>query len=172
MTLLSRREAAARYRPKDIRLLLVAEAPPCDPERYFYFEEVDRHDWLFRYVYEGLTGTKPDRAGKAVHLAHLRDAGIFLIDLHEDHASQPTPSQLAPCIPGLIERCRNCRPRHIALIKSIVHDVAFAPLRDADLPVIDVRLPFPASGQQRKFLDGFRRVLDIAGLHQRRAVEA
>lgn len=172
MTLLRRREAAARYRPKVIRLLLVAEAPPCDPDRYFYFQEVDRHDWLFRYVYEGLTGTKPDRADKAIHLAQLRDAGIFLIDLHEDHASQPTASQLEPCIPGLIERCRACRPRHIALIKSIVHDVALVPLRDAGFPVIDVRMPFPASGQQRKFLDGFRRALDIAGLRHSHAVEA
>src|SRR5436190_24182687 len=33
-----RQEAARKYRPKTIRLLLVAEAPPEEENRYFYFE--------------------------------------------------------------------------------------------------------------------------------------
>jgi hypothetical protein len=33
-----------------VRLLLVAEAPPAALDRYFYFEDVPRHDSLFRYV--------------------------------------------------------------------------------------------------------------------------
>ena len=45
-----RRAAAARYRPANIDLLLVAEAPPNESGRYFYFEDVRRHDDLFRYV--------------------------------------------------------------------------------------------------------------------------
>jgi hypothetical protein len=162
--LAARRAAAAKYQPKKIKLLLVAEAPPCDVDRYFYFEDVDKHDWLFRYVYEGLTEKKPTRENKADHLAQLRDAGLFMIDLHEENAEQPTAAQLTPCIPGLIERCRNLKPASIALVKSIVHDVAFEPLKKAGLPVIDERLPFPASGQQRKFLDGFKDVRKTAGL--------
>ena len=162
--LAARRAAAARYQPKKINLLLVAEAPPCDVDRYFYFEEVDKHDWLFRYVYEGMTGKKPTREGKAAHLAELRDAGLFMIDLHEENAEQPTAARLSPLVPGLIERCRTLKPRHVAFIKSIVHDVAFEPLKEAGLPVIDERLPFPASGQQRKFLGGFKEVKKNAGL--------
>ncbi|MDP1662192.1 MAG: hypothetical protein Q8L55_09785 [Phycisphaerales bacterium] len=161
--LAARRAAAARYQPRKIKLLLVAEAPPCDTGRYFYFEDVDRHDWLFRYVYEGLTGQKPTREGKAGHLAELRDAGLFMIDLHEENAKQPSAAILTPCIRGLIDRCRKLKPKHIALIKSIVHDVAFEPLTKAGLPVIDERLPFPASGQQKKFLEGFARVLRASG---------
>lgn len=159
-----RRQAAAKYKPKSINLLLVAEAPPCDTDRYFYFEYVVEHDWLFRYVYEGVTGEKPTRERKAEHLARLRDAGVFTIDLHEENVSQPTAAVLRPVVPGLIERCRAIKPKHIAFIKSIVHDVAFQPLEKAGLPVIDERLPFPASGQQRKFLDGFAQVLKQAGL--------
>jgi hypothetical protein len=35
-----REEAAARYRPDSVDLLLVAEAPPSALDRYFYFEDV------------------------------------------------------------------------------------------------------------------------------------
>jgi hypothetical protein len=33
-----REELSAKYRPDQVRLLLVAEAPPTDLSRYFYFE--------------------------------------------------------------------------------------------------------------------------------------
>ena len=55
------------------------------------------------------------------------------------------------------------KPRNIALIKSSVYDAAFEPLRAGGLPVIDERMPFPASGQQRKFLEAFRRAAASAG---------
>jgi hypothetical protein len=159
------REAAAlKYKPSRIQLLLVAEAPPCTPERYFYFEHVDQHDWLFRYVCEGLFGDKPDRARKPDHLAGLQKAGVFMIDLHQDSISEPTVSDLRPHVPGLVERCRELAPKHIALIKSSVYDTSFEALRAARLPVIDERMPFPASGQQKKFLEGFRRAAKAAGL--------
>jgi hypothetical protein len=159
MSLQKRAAAAARYRPAKVRLLIVAEAPPCDVNRYFYFEEVDRHDWLFRYVWEGLTGEKPGREEKASHLAALRDRGVLMIDLHEENVSQPTMAQLEPQVAGLVERCRKLKPERIVLVKSIVHDAAFEALRDAGLPVVDERIPFPASGQQRKFLEGFKRAV-------------
>lgn len=162
--LATRQRAAAKYRPAKVNLLLVAEAPPCATDRYFYFENVAQHDWLFRYVYEGLTGLKPDRAAKADHLAHLRDLGVYLIDLHEENVSQPSLAVLRPRVPGLVERSRAIKPRHIALIKSTVYDASYDALKAAGLPVIDERLPFPASGQQVKFLQGFARVVEHAGL--------
>lgn len=163
MSLAHRRAAARKYQPERVRLLLVAEAPPCATDRYFYFETVDKHDWLFRYVWEGLTGEKPDREQKAAHLAAMRDAGVFMIDLHEDHVEQPTLTQLRPCVPGLVERCRGLKPEAIVLIKSIVYDASYAAVRDAGLPVVDVRMPFPASGQQPTFLKLFRQALDACG---------
>lgn len=151
----ARCKAAKKYQPESVRLLIVAEAPPCTPERYYYFEHVDQHDWLFRYVWEGLTGQKPDRARKAECLAALQAAGVFMIDLHEDQISEPSAKDLAPCVPGLIARCKELRPKAIVLIKSVVYDVAFEALTQAGLPVVDERIPFPASGQQKKFLEGF-----------------
>lgn len=156
MSLKERLAAAEKYRPRKVRLLLVAEAPPCDTERYFYFETVDRHDWLFRYVWEGLTGEKPERDAKAQHLAALKQMGVYMVDLHEANVSQPKLAQLAPEVPGLVKRCKALKPERVVLIKSIVHDAAFAALREAGLPVVDARIPFPASGQQKKFLEHFR----------------
>lgn len=49
-----RERERSKYRPKAIDLLLVAEAPPCSEDRYFYFDDVREHDWLFRYVVKGL----------------------------------------------------------------------------------------------------------------------
>lgn len=85
MSLLRRQSAAAKYRPDKINPLLVSEAPPCAPDRYFCFEHVDKHDWLFRYVWEGLTGDKPNPGSKAEHVAALREKGVYMIDLHEVH---------------------------------------------------------------------------------------
>lgn len=156
MSLMERHAAVEKYRPKKIRLLLVAEAPPCDTDRYFYFEKVGTHDWLFRYVWEGLTYEKPEREKKPEHLAALKEMGVFLIDLHEANVSQPKLAQLAPEVPGLVKRCKALKPERIVLIKSIVHDAAYAALREAGLPVVDARIPFPSSGQQKKFLTLFR----------------
>ncbi|MCA9271614.1 MAG: hypothetical protein KDA31_01075 [Phycisphaerales bacterium] len=156
MSLQKRRAAAKKYQPKKVRLLLVAEAPPCDTDRYFYFEDVDRHDWLFRYVWEGLAGDKPERDQKREHLNALKRMSVFLIDLHEENVSQPTLAMLAPKVPGLIKRCQSLKPDRIVLIKSVVHDAAYPALVVAGLPVADARIPFPASGQQKKFLTHFR----------------
>src|SRR5437868_6296633 len=83
-----RAEAAARYKPKKIRLLIVAESPPKpkppEPARYVYFEDVRQQDSLFRCVARGLLGQEPTRDNKAELLAKLRDEGVFLVDLMPD----------------------------------------------------------------------------------------
>jgi hypothetical protein len=151
-----REQAAALCRPADVQLLLVAEAPPSAPERYFYFEDVREHDSLFRYVARAITGQEPTRTSKAELLAQLRERGVFLIDLKQDPIDG---SPLATEVEGLIERIREIRPDSIILIKASVYDAAFDPLRRAGLPVVDERVPFPGSGQQRRFEEAFARAL-------------
>lgn len=156
-----RRERAARkYRPSKVRLLLVAEAPPGvkpnEPERYFYFENVGRHDDLFRYVVKGVLEIEPTRSGKGVLLSELREEGVFLIDLKRDPVDG---SSLDACVPDLVGRCKRLNPDRIILIKTNVYDVAFSALRDANLPVVDERIPFPGSGQQKRFEKAFASAL-------------
>ncbi|MBL8887423.1 MAG: hypothetical protein JNK16_12250 [Phycisphaerales bacterium] len=153
-----RAEAAAGFRPRKVRLLLVAEAPPCDTSRYFYFDDVPNHDWLYVYVCRALFGDVEIadlRARKAEYLRALCAFGVFMIDVAPDGMSSPKLKQLKPLVPGLIARCAAIKPESIVLIKSSVYDVAFEALRGAGLPVIDERMPFPASGQQPAFLRAF-----------------
>ena len=149
-----RRAAAAdRYRPPQVELLLVAEAPPPSLERYFYFEDVKEHDSLFRYVVKGLFEEPPSRSNKGDWLEKLKNRRVFLMDLVEDPmAGQP----LKDHVEGLIERARKLSPKRIVLIKAAVFDAAFVPLRRAGLPVVNVRIPFPGSGQQMKFEAQFK----------------
>ena len=149
-----RQEAAARWRPERVDLLLVVEAPPSALDRYFYFEGVRSHDSLFRHVVEGVLGEQPTR-DKAPYLDALREHGVFLIDLCPDPFDDGRMA-IPTAVPGLARRVRAIDPGSVALIGARVYDAAFPALRAAGLPVLDVRLPYPGSGQQRRFLEGFR----------------
>ena len=154
-----RDKAASRYRPGQVELLLVGEAPPTELDRYFYFENVSRADYLFRGVVPVLLGEEPSRR-KARQLAALKDRGVFLIDLRPNPFDTRSDESL---VPQLIERVGSIAPKHVVLIKVNVYDVAYKPLREARLPVVDARLPFPSTGRQREFATGFRLALKDAG---------
>lgn len=147
-----RAQAAEQYRPDRIRLLLIAEAPPADPNRYFYFHEVNAHDSLFRHVIRSLLGVEPTRENKPELLAQLQQQGTFLIDLKPDPVDS-TP--LNSYVPDLVHRVHGLNPERIVLIKATVYDAAYAALAAAGLPVSTVRVPFPGSGQQTNFSQAF-----------------
>jgi hypothetical protein len=152
-----RRLAAERYRPEVVELLLVAEAPPSTLDRFFYFEHVPTHDSLFRYVVRGLLGETPNR-DKAPYLDELTARGVFLVHLCEDPFSSRREA-IPGCVPGLVQRCRELRPGRLILIGAGTYDHAYDALVAAGLPVVDMRLPYPGSGQQRRFAEGFELAL-------------
>ena len=151
-----REQAAARYRPDRVDTLLVAEAPPSALDRYFYFEDVTIHDSLFRHVVEAVLSEKPSR-DKAPYLEELRERGWFLVHMSEEPFRDRTV--LPPLLPDLLARCEELEPRRIVVVGARLFDLLYGPMRDAGLPVVDVRLPYPGSGQQRRFLDGMRLVV-------------
>ena len=157
-----RRAAAEHYRPDEIDLLLVAEAPPSALDRYFYFADVLTHDSLFRHVVRGVLGETPTR-DKAPYLDELQARGVFLVDLCED-PFESRRDVLPGCVPGLVRRCRELRPERIVLIGAGTYDYAYDALEAAGLPVVDVRMPYPGSGQQRRFLEGFALALQVTSL--------
>lgn len=145
------RALAARHRwPRELRLLLVAEAPPSAPERYFYFEHVRTQDSLFRYVHKGLLAQMPSRDGKAAGLAALQSLGVGLVDVSPQPLVRPGAS-LSPFVPALVERVVALAPPLVVLIKATVHDAVLAPLRAAGVNVAPDRIPFPGSGRQAEF---------------------
>ena len=153
--------AASKYKPKRVRLLLVAEAPPGADDRYFYFEDVREQDSLFREVTKAIVGETPTRHNKPEFLSRLMRKGVFLVDLKLDPVDG---TELESYVPDLITRCRELKPDKIILIKVTVFDAAYAPLRDAGLPVIDKRLPFPGSGRQKEFRDGMLGIMGTVSL--------
>lgn len=135
----------------------MAEAPPSDLDRYFYFEDVTEHDSLFRYVARELLGAEPTRVGKSILLRRLQEKGVFLIDLSPEPIAKG--DSLLPFVPECVQRCSDIAPRRIILIKATVYDAAYSALAGAGLPVINERIPFPGSGQQKNFQAAFRRAL-------------
>lgn len=143
-----RRTAASKYKPEKIRLLLVAEAPPAADDRYFYFEDVTSHDWLFLGVADVLLGRKPSRSDKGNALTELKDAGVFLIDLRLDPVDG---TDLQKYVPDLVSRCRILSADRIVLIKATVFDAAYEALLAAGLPIVNQRVYFPSTGRQAEF---------------------
>jgi hypothetical protein len=156
--------AAARYKPKTVEPLLVGEAPPTVLDRYFYFEHVPDQDSLFRHVVRAVLTTEPSRSAKRDQPRCLADRGAFLIDL------KPEPKlpgeTLEAYVPDLLDRAISLRPRHTIVIKANVCELTQQPLRAAGLDVVDQRIPFPSSRQQRRFLETMGAALDSIGWHR------
>lgn len=161
-----RKEAAEPYIPARVRLLLIAQMPPDDLARYFYFPNVPRADYLFQAVVPHLLGEEPARLDKRAQLAALRDQGVFVIDLKPDPCS---PATIKAFVEDLVSRAVELEPENAILVKVDVYDAAFEALSRAGVSVIDARLPFPSTGRQTEFSAGFRDALAAAGIESRRS---
>ena len=112
-----REESRNKYRPRHIKLIFVAEAPPLAPDRFFYFEEVDKQDSLFLETmkvlyprhYACCGNVKAIRKNKHVFLERFRDDGYYLLDAKntpiQDEAHRS--AEICRALPTLLETlCR------------------------------------------------------------------
>ncbi len=155
-----------RWRPGKVTLLLIAESVPAAPEadrRFFYDDTLTSRDGLFREVirtiYPGAHLESGDR-GKTPWLGRLRADGVFLIDLADSPVNDLPASQraqvLRSAVPSAVIRASALQPLGVALIKKNVFELLRAPALEVGLPILhDEYLPFPASGQQVRFREGF-----------------
>jgi hypothetical protein len=81
---------------------------------------------------------------------------VFLIDLKQNPVDG---GSLAADVPGLVRRVRRLAPVKIIVIKTSVFDLVRDALLDAGLPLVEEHVPFPGSGQQRRFEASFARAL-------------
>ena len=152
--------ARNRFKPRHITTLLIAEGPPNNLDRYFYFEDVKTHDSLFL---ETMGVLYPEQ--KKRYLARGRDAmlkeelletfmedGYWLLDVAEIPCSL-LDGDLENRIPSLLERLAEVIDKRtpVILIKANVYDICYAPLLSSGYNVINERIAFPGSGEQGVF---------------------
>ncbi len=161
-------KARNRFKPAQISILLIAEAPPDSLDRYFYFEDVKKQDSLFleitgllypeqkqRYLASGR-----DTILKRELLESFREDGYWLLDVSEVPLSLLGDS-LESCVPFLLQRLEKHidKSTPIILIKASVYDTCLVPLVSNGYNVHNERIPFPGSGQQRVFREKFRKAV-------------
>jgi hypothetical protein len=161
--------ARHRYRPAQLRTLLIAEAPPEALDRYFYYEDVKKQDSLFLeimgvlYPHQKESYLKGGRRteDKEALLRRFQADGFWLWNFY------PVPASLMADRPSvLLQKLLDALRKYarsetnIILIQASVYDSCYKPLTDAGYRVANERLPFPGSGQQGVFRERFRRALD------------
>lgn len=161
-------EARQKYKPEKVKYLLIAEAPPNSLERFFYYDNVREHDYLFLGIAEALYPklkkqyllNRRNNEIKNSILRKFQQEGFYLLDLSELPLSLIN-TNLRSQLPNLIERIKSTANDNtqIILIKANVYDIAFQPLKKQFEKVIDQRITFPGQGGQRKFQDEFKQAL-------------
>ena len=172
--------AAAKYKPRDVRVLFIGESPPREVDRYFYFEESQRDDWLWIALMKGLFPTefediRSERLRKSYWLTKFRDSGCFLIDAVKEPISGDSRKRIVRIklsIPEILVDIQALAPQGIVLVKRTVHAALFQPLKQAGLNVVNQKaLPFPAVGNQRHFQEEFLKLAICSEMRKNRIAE-
>jgi len=165
--------ARLKYKPNIVKYLLIAEAPPDSLERFFYYNEVHQHDYLFLGVVQALY---PDLKNKFLAsgrnsdiknsiLLKFKSEGFYLLDLSELPLSFMV-GDLSTQLMTLIDKIRKVADEKtkIILIKATVYDTAFRYLqREGFDSVVNIRIPFPGQGGQKLFHTKFGAALKLIG---------
>jgi hypothetical protein len=164
-------DAAAKYRPTEVRILFIQESPPYAADRHFYFLDVKAHDgfWLhvMRFLYRGdfSDDTAAERARKDHWLKRFQADGYWTIDAVHESISKHEHDERVEIIrtqaPERVKEVKAIRPRQIVLVKKSVFDGLNEPLRAAKLPVVnEVAVPYPGRGQEWRFAKILRELVD------------
>ena len=164
-------EAREKYKPQTVKYLLVAEAPPDSVERFFYYNDVRQHDYLFLGIAQTLYPELKEQfllSGRNSEIKNsilekLQQDGFYLLDLSELPLSL-LDTNLQSQLPNLVDKISIVSDDNtqIILIKANVYDIAFHYLNKKFKNTIDQRISFPGQGGQRKFQDEFKQALKKA----------
>lgn len=168
-------EAAAKYRPKKVRILFIQESPPYAADRHFYFMGVKAHDgfWvnLMRFLYapEFTDDTSAERARKDHWLTRFQKDGYWTIDSTHGSISKGEHEERVEIIarhaPERVAEVKAIKPAQIVLVKKSVFDALSEPLRAAGLPVVnEVAVPYPGRGQEGRFARTLQGLVDSGKL--------
>lgn len=169
---LKERYASARnkYKPRQIRVLLLAEGPPDSLDRHFYFEDVKKQDSLFLEIMGVLYPEQKKRylaSGRETELKQellslFQEDGYFLLDLADVPCSL-LEGGIETEVPELLKRLSKLidKKTPVILIKANVYDLCYVTLTESGYSVHPERMPFPGSGQQKVFREKFRKAISL-----------
>ncbi len=162
----------SRWKPERVRLLLIAESAPDDGghianRRFFYDEHLTGKDGLFREVVRALYDNPALASGpnaKTPWLEKLKADGMSLSDLATAPVNEFTAGNreaaLARNVSDTVMLAHELAPAGVVLVKQNVFDLLHQSVRAAGLPLLhDEFIPFPGSGQQRRFRERFAHAL-------------
>jgi len=147
-----------KYKPKRIKVLLIAESPPPAPNiqssrQFYYSDRIRKDDRLFTNTIKALYPEAADlpesdlQEQKQTWLNKFKDDGWYMIEaLEESQVHEVTKAQrqerIRQSIPRLIERVEELtgKDTKIILIKSNVFEAAAEPLRQAGFNVLNTEL--------------------------------
>jgi len=163
--------ARLKYKPEKVKYLLIAEAPPESVDRFFYYEDVHKHDDLFLGVAQALypvlknnfikSGRNKEK--KKSILLKLKADGFYLLDLSDLPLSLLKES-LSSQLPLLKEKINQVEDKNtkIILIKAPVFDIAFSYLKQNGFRnLVEIRIPFPGQRWQVKFQEKFIQAMKL-----------
>lgn len=168
-------EARLKYKPKDIRYLWVAEAPPkLSSQRFFYFEKVDEQDSLFletmKCLYPEETLNVPTqriRQDKRYFLEKFRGDGFYLIDALDDPfeeklSSKEKEMELRKGQKVLLKKIQNLTSAQtkVILISAPNFNANYKFLLQNGIKVVNTEMiDFPGSGGQQNFQQKMKKYL-------------
>src|SRR5437867_7959470 len=152
--------ARRKYRPRKIRLLLVAESPPSSGG-FFYFPTTIGKDHLFRETMKALDlwpEDEPMRKGvdKRPMLLRFQSMGLYLLDTCEFPVDKLQPEQRRETVrqqmPRLVNDVIEADPFRILVVKSSIFNPVVIALRESGLwsRILNTGpVPFPSHGNQQ-----------------------
>jgi len=163
-------EAQEKYKPKKIKYLLIAEAPPENLDRFFYYSDVRKADCLFLGIMEALYPSEkqhllqrnPDLKEKL--LLKFMGEGFYLIDLFDFPRSfySKISSEITDHLIKKVKQLSTIETK-VIIIKADVYDAVYSILSQNRINVIDKKIYFPSCSRQPEFQKQFKEALQEAG---------
>lgn len=159
-----------QYKPEHIKVLLIAESPPPQPEvqssrQFYYADRIRKDDRLFTNTIRALYPEAVDtpelqlEEHKGDWLQRFKQDGFYMIEALEDSqehevTKKQRQERIRQSLPRLLERVKELAKNDtkIILIKSNVFDVAAGPLKEAGFTVLNTGLvDYPGHFNQRAY---------------------
>lgn len=166
-----------KYKPAQVKLLLIAESPPPAPEiqssrQFYYSERIRKDDRLFVNTIKALYPEAEDskepelEAEKEMWLRRLQKDGVYMIEALDDSqehevTKKQRQERIADNLPRIMEKVKALATEEtgIILIKSNVFEVAAGPLREAGYRVLNTELvDYPGRFNQRDYREKLRKL--------------